>query len=74
MLVERSSATTGPPVTRSSVTLKRYQAEVAAKMAAEAAAAAVSGAQAEGLTPEQAARVGAEVAKRIQIYLPDNGR
>lgn len=61
-------------LTRSSVTLKRYQAEVAAKMAAEAAAAAVSGARAEGLTPEQAARVGAEVAKRIQIYLPDNGR
>ena len=69
-----SAAKNVATLTRSSVTLKRYQAEVAAKMAAEAAEAAVSGAQAEGLTPEQAARVGAEVAKRIQIYLPDNGR
>lgn len=69
-----SAAKNVATLTRSSVTLKRYQAEVASKMAAEAAAAAVSGAQAEGLTPEQAARVGAEVAKRIQIYLPDNGR
>lgn len=69
-----SAAKNVATLTRSSVTLKRYQAEVAAKMAAEAAAAAVSSAQAEGLTPEQAARVGAEVAKRVQIYLPDNGR
>ena len=61
-------------LSRSSVYLKRFQAEVSAKMAEQAQAAAIAGAQAEGLSPEQAARVGAEVAKRIQFYLPDNGR
>lgn len=61
-------------LTRASVNLKRYQAEARERVAAEASAAAVEGAKAEGLTPEQAARVGAAVASRIQIYLPDNGR
>ncbi len=61
-------------LTRASVNLKRYQVEARGRMAAEAEAAAVAGATAEGLTPEQAARVGAAVASRIQIYLPDNGR
>ncbi len=61
-------------LTRASVNLKRYQVEARGRISAEAEAAAVAGATAEGLTPEQAARVGAAVASRIQIYLPDNGR
>lgn len=61
-------------VGRMDIARQRWQAELATKMAAEAAAAAISGAQAEGLTAEQAERVGAAVARKIQIYLPDNGR
>lgn len=61
-------------LTRASVNLKKFQVEARQRLAAEALAAAVDGAKAEGLTPEQAARVGAAVASRIQIYLPDNGR
>ncbi|MDR1995118.1 phage protein Gp27 family protein [Azonexus sp.] len=61
-------------VGRLDIARQKWQAELATRMAADAAAAAISGAAAEGLTPEQAARVGDAVAKRIQIYLPDNGR
>lgn len=61
-------------LSRASVNLKKFQVEVRERLAAEVSAAAVEGAKAEGLTPEQAARVGAAVASRIQIYLPDNGR
>lgn len=59
---------------RMSISNKKWQAEMRERVAAEAKSAAVEGAQAEGLTPEQADRVGAAVASRIQIYLPDNGR
>lgn len=61
-------------VGRLDIARQKWQTELAARMASDAAAAAISGAAAEGLTPEQAARVGDAVAKRIQIYLPDNGR
>lgn len=61
-------------VGRLDIARQKWQAELATRMAADAAAAAISGAAAEGLSPEQAARVGDAVAKRIQIYLPDNGR
>lgn len=61
-------------LTRASVNLKRFQGEVRERLAAEVSAAAIEGAKAEGLSPEQAARVGAAVASKIQIYLPDNGR
>lgn len=61
-------------VGRLDIARQKWQTELATRMAADAAAAAMAGAAAEGLTPEQAARVGDAVAKRIQIYLPDNGR
>jgi hypothetical protein len=61
-------------LTRASVNLKKFQVEARKRVADDAKAAAIAGAQAEGLTPEQAARVGAAVASKIQIYLPDNGR
>ncbi len=59
---------------RMSIAAERWSAEEEEKLTAEAQAAAVASAAAEGLSPEQAARVGAAVASRIQIYLPDNGR
>lgn len=59
---------------RMTVTNKKWQAEERSRVASEATAAAIEGAKIEGLTPEQANRVGAAVASRIQIYLPDNGR
>ena len=61
-------------VGRMDIARQRWQAELATRMAAEAASAAISGAQAEGLTAEQAERIGAAVTRKIQIYLPDNGR
>lgn len=61
-------------LTRASIAQKEFKTKVLAKVSEDASAAAISGAAAEGLTPEQAARVGEAVARRIQIYLPDNGR
>jgi|APTNR8051073442_1049403.scaffolds.fasta_scaffold02659_5 hypothetical protein len=69
-LISRAFADVG----RMDIAHQKWMVELRNRMAADAAAAAVSGAAAEGLTPEQAARVGDAVAKRIQIYLPDNGR
>ena len=61
-------------LTRASLAQKQYKATVLEKIARDIKAAAISAASAEGLSAEQAARIGADVAKRIQIYLPDNGR
>lgn len=61
-------------LTRASIAQKEFKTKVLAKVSEDAFKAAISGATAEGLTPEQAARVGEAVARRIQIYLPDNGR
>lgn len=61
-------------LSRASVNQKKWQAEVRNRVANEAKSAAVEGARAEGMTAEQAERVGNAVASRIQIYLPDNGR
>ncbi len=49
----------------------RERFEAARQAAAEEAA---EQARMAGMSPEEAARMGAAVASRIQIYLPDNGR
>lgn len=61
-------------LTRASLAQKSYKASVIESISKDAAAAAVAAATAGGLSGEDAARVGAAVASRIQIYLPDNGR
>lgn len=61
-------------ISRARVNQSRWAADVNARLADEARAAAIAGATAEGLTPEQAERIGSAVASRVQIYLPDNGR
>lgn len=69
-LVARAFADVG----RLDIARQKWQTDMSARMAADAAAAAIASAKAEGLTPEQAERIGSAVASRVQIYLPDNGR
>jgi len=61
-------------LTRASIAQKQFKANVLEKIAKTLADEAISAAKAEGLSDEQAARIGAGVASKIQIYLPDNGR
>lgn len=61
-------------LTRASIAQKQFKASVLEKIAKTLADEAVAAAKAEGLSDEQAARIGAGVASKIQIYLPDNGR